>query len=176
MNLDVFVSCDIRQNIDRIEKIIATGIFKPANAGNPLVKSAFTELMICLRDLMEKTKTFATPISFVDDVTLAPKLKINDVSDLITFIRDALCHIAATQKHFVVPNKIKASFNIVYGKGTLAPHPGISLTSDYPDDICFFFGVEKIYLRRHVLRAFEETKRQLVPLLPRESPPDIVVY
>jgi len=58
----------------------------------------------------------------------------------------------------------------------LAPHPGISLTSDYTDDICFFFGVEKIYLRRHVLRAFEETKRQLVPLLPRESPPDIVVY
>ncbi len=173
--MDFFIACDIRHNIDRVEQIVATGIFKPATAGNPLVKSGFTELMICLRDLMEKTKKFGTRISFVDDITLTPKSKIKDISDLVTFIRDALCHIA-TKDHFIVPGKIKASFNIVYGKGTLAPHPGISLTSDYSDDICFFFGIEKIYLRRHVLRAFEETKRQLATLLPPESPPDIVVY
>ena len=37
--------------------------------------------------------------------------------------------------------------------------------SKYQDDICFFFGSHGIYMRRHIVRAFEEAKAKLVPLL-----------
>ncbi|MFQ5431942.1 MAG: hypothetical protein ACE5EN_05500 [Nitrospinota bacterium] len=37
--------------------------------------------------------------------------------------------------------------------------------SDYNDDTCFFFGAQKIYLKRHIVRAFEESKSKLLPLL-----------
>lgn len=171
--MDFFVACDIRHNIYRIEQIVATGIFKSVNAGNPLVKSAFTELMICLRDLVRKCEKYATRISFTDDVAVSSD--IPDITALIMFVRDAMCHIHISD-HFIVPGKIKASFNIIYRKGTLAPYPGISLTSDYSDDVCLFFGIHRIYLRRHILRAIEETKRQLVPLLPPESAQDIAIY
>lgn len=44
-------------------------------------------------------------------------------------------------------------------------------SSQYPDDICFFFGSQGIYLRRHIVRAFEEAKTMLVPLLVIQGPP-----
>lgn len=37
--------------------------------------------------------------------------------------------------------------------------------SDYEDDVCFFFGKAKIYLSRHIIRAYKEATQALRPLL-----------
>lgn len=160
--IDFFTAGDIAQDIHRIETIYATKIFAPSNKEHPLIKSAFIEVMVCLRDLMAKTKDYGTRITFTEDMVVTSKIK--DITELVTFVRNALCHIESAN-NFAIPDQIKASFDIVYGKGTDKRADGIELVSEYTDDTCFFFGLHKIYLRRHILRAFEETKKQLEPLL-----------
>jgi hypothetical protein len=34
-------------------------------------------------------------------------------------------------------------------------------TNPYEDDVCFFFGSQRIFLRRHVIRALEEARIKL---------------
>lgn len=175
-DIDFFTAADIGQNVHRIEDIYATKIFSPKYAGHPLVKSAFIEVMICLRDLTVKAEKFGTRISFTDDVVITPET--HDVTALIKFVRDALCHIGI-YNHFVIPDQIKASFNINYGKGArmpFQPYSDIELVSDYDDDICFFFGLHKIYLRRHILRAFEDARQQLLPLPVLDAQPHKILF
>ena len=162
VSIEYFTAADIAQDIHRIETVYGTNIFGPSSAGHPLVKSAFIEVMVCLRDLMAKTDIYADRITFTDDMVVTPKIR--DITDLITFVRNALCHIES-DNNFAIPDQIKASFDITYGKGSDNRAHGMELVSEYTDDICFFFGLHKIYLRRHILRAFEETKKQLEPLL-----------
>lgn len=40
-----------------------------------------------------------------------------------------------------------------------------AMGSDYADDFCIIFGVQKIYYNRHIIRAFEECKKNLLPFI-----------
>lgn len=162
MSIDFFTKSDIEDDIFSINKILSTEIFSPENVSNPFKKSAFIELLICLRDLMYKTERYSTRISFTDDVVKTDKIK--DVTDLIKYVRDALCH-PDSPNHYLVQNNIKATFNIMYGKGCLFSTSDKNITSDYVDDVCFFFGETKIYLIRHIIRAFNEAKEKLLPII-----------
>jgi len=159
--MDPYVRQEIEDDTDRIEAILATDIFSPHNARHPLMRSAFIEILICLRDLMAKTNNLNLRIDFTDDVLISPDVK--DVTDLIKFVRDALCHIDS-KNHFVAPG-IKATFNVAYGKTIMLTVDEFDIASDYDDDVCFFFGRHRIYLKRHIVRAFEEVKRKLLPFL-----------
>jgi hypothetical protein len=167
MFLDVFTCWEIEESIRRTAELLASGIFLPQNRENPLVRSAFIETLICLRDLMYKAEKFTARISFDNDI--AKNERIRDASDLIKYIRDALCHIDS-ENHYLETGNIRASYNIAYGKITLVRIGEFSQSSDYEDDVCFFFGSQKIYLKRDILRAFEEAKHKLLPLLSRRQP------
>lgn len=162
MDLDFFTKCDIQSDIGRIKELLQTEIFLPTNITHPLCKSAFIELLICLRDLMYKAEKYSTRINFKDDVTITDK--VSDVTDLIKFVRDALCH-PDIPHHYLEKGNIKATYNIAYGKHTIMCINDIEIKSDHDDDICFFFGSQKIYFKRHLLRAFEEAQQKLLPLL-----------
>ncbi|MCB2300664.1 hypothetical protein [Clostridium tagluense] len=162
MDIDFFNRSDIENDMYTIEKILSTNVFSPENAQHPLMKSAFIELLICLRDLMYKVEKYSTRINFNDDVVANEK--ITDITDLIKFVRDALCH-PDIPHHYLIKDKIKASFNIAYGKCNIMSIGDIVISSDYADDICFSFGEEKIYLKRHIERAFNEAKQKLSPLI-----------
>lgn len=165
MPIDFMTKCDIESSIERVAEIINTNIFAPIPYGrNPFTKSAFIELLICMRDLMYKVEKITSRISFTDDVVIIPG-KVEDVTDLILFVRNAVCHPESTNHYLDVEKKIKATFNIVYGKGNLMQLGDICISSDYEDDVCFFFGKQKIYLKRHILRVYEEAKQKLIPLL-----------
>jgi hypothetical protein len=59
-----------------------------------------------------------------------------------------------------------AAFNIVDGKLIFPEVEGaITQSCYYEDDTAFFFGVHRIYLKRHIVRAFEEAKLKLLPLI-----------
>jgi hypothetical protein len=111
---------------------------------------------------MWKTEKLSTRVSFQDDVNITQNVK--DVTDLITHVRDALCH-ADSYKNFIEPGKNRFSFNVVYGKSKGININGVDFSSDYDDDVCFFFGEQKIYLRRHIIRVLKEAKEKLLPLL-----------
>jgi hypothetical protein len=101
-------------------------------------------------------------IDFDDDVVKTDE--IEDVTDLIKYVRDALCHLDS-DNHYLETGNIKASYNIAYGKVNLLSIGEFKQISDYEDDVCFFFGSQKIYLKRHIVKAFEIAKDKLLPLL-----------
>lgn len=89
---------DCESNIRRIEELLDSGIFNQKNSGHILQRSAFIDLMICLRDLMHKTEKYAKKIDFTDDILTNNYVK--DVSDAIRAVRDACCHIDSFKRNF----------------------------------------------------------------------------
>ncbi len=162
--MDITDQQDCESNIRRIDELLRSGIFEPANSGHLLQQSAFIELMICLRDLMAKVEKYGKKISFQDDVL--ENEYVHNVSDAIRAIRDACCHIDSFKRHFD-ENKNRGSFMVAYGKCNLAKIGDLELKSEYEDDAAVFYGKNRLYFRRHIIRAFEEAKTQLQPLLER---------
>src|SRR5947209_4039336 len=113
MALDWFERTDIELAIRRIDELLQCGICQPQNSGNVLFRAAFIELLIALRDLMYKAEKHASRISFDDDVRKGPK--VQDVSDLIKYVRDALCH-PDSENHYIEAGGAKATFNVAFGK------------------------------------------------------------
>lgn len=146
----------------RIEELLGCGIFAPENSQNPLVRSALAELLILVRDLLAKTKLYAEPVTFMDDVNITGK--VNNVSEAIKFIRDAICHVDS-DNHNHEECDARLSYNIAYGKCNLMKIGEVEIKSDYDDDVCFFFGSQKLYLNRHIIRAYNEAKIKLLPLV-----------
>lgn len=160
--MDFFDKKEIESDISRIDEILGSCIFNPENSRNVLLKSAFIEVMICLRDLMYKTQKYSSRVSFSDDVLIEGRVK--DVTDLIEYIRNTICHIDS-DNHFIEKDNFKFSFCVSYGKVNIMSIGELKLSSDYEDDLCFFFGKQKIYLKRHIVRAFEEGKEKLLPFV-----------
>ena len=164
--MDWFTRTDIESSARRIDALVDCGIFAPENSGNPLVQSALIELVILARDLMAKAKTYAQPVEFEDDVEITERVK--NVSDLIKFVRDAMCHLDS-ENHYFEYNRVRISRNIIYGKCNLVALEDAVLGSDYADDVCFLFGPQKLYLNRHIARACREALSALEPVM--KTPP-----
>ncbi len=164
-DMDFFTKSDIESAITRINELLSCGIFEPQSSQSVLFRAAFIELLITLRDLMYKTEKYSSRISFDNDIKKTEKIK--DVSDLIKYVRDALCH-PDSENHYIEVGNIKSTFNVAFGKANLLRIGDFEQSSEYDDDICFFFGSQGVYLKRHILRAFEEAKSKLknVTILP----------
>lgn len=160
--MDFFDKSEIEYDFRRIDSLLGCGIFDQQNTANPLFQSAFIEVLICLRDLMYKAGKYAKRIDFTDDVTVRGDVK--DATDLIKYVRDAMCHLDS-DNHYIEPGNMRASLNVLFGKGTLLKLHDFEQSSPYEDDICFFFGSQRIFLKRHIQRAVEESKNLLSPLL-----------
>ena len=160
--LNFFIKSDAKAAIERVELLLNCGIFHQENSNHILFKAAFIELLIALRDLMYKVEKYSTRIAFDDDVKKTDGIK--DVTDLIKYVRDALCH-PDSENHYVEAGNIKATFCVVFGQGNLLKIGDFEQSSQYKDDTCFFFGSQGIYLQRHVMRAFNEAKIKLNPIL-----------
>jgi len=153
---------DCISNISRIEELILCGIFDPENDGHLLQQSAFIELLIRLRDLIAKVEKYGERISFKEDVLV--NKYVHDISDLIKAVRDACCHIDSHNQH-IDENKNRASFLLARGKCNLMRIGNIELKAEYEDDVAVFYGDNRLYFKRHIIRAFNEIKIQLLPLI-----------
>jgi len=147
-----FVS-SISSSLNARDRLLKSGVFSSGN--NPLFKSALIELLILARDLTFKAYSLGNWIDFKDDVKIVGK--VTDVTMLIKYARDAACHIDS-DNHVSVESQSVFTFNVIYGKGTLGIINDVVFESDYDDDICIFFGDQKIYLARHILRAINEAE------------------
>jgi hypothetical protein len=150
------------RTIDRINTLLNCGIFNTENADHVLLQSAYIELVICLRDLLHKTEKFAGRIAFTDDVQVNDYVK--DVHDAVTAHRDAACHINSF-KHRIESTQARGAFNVQYGIGCLMRIGSVELRGEYPDDTAVFYGTNRLYLRRHIVRCFNEAQVRLAPHL-----------
>jgi len=155
---------DIKKSIKSIEDLLATRIVEtpPYNAVSWAVVS---RLSVLVRDLVEKSDALAGKrVDFTDDVIV--RGRVRDAASLITFMRDALCHIES-DNHLLSPT---TELTLIAAFGKAKPnrsHPsGADIPpADYDDDIAFIFGVQRIYFRRHLLRAFRESVANLSDFL-----------
>lgn len=154
--MDFITKSEVADSLDRIEKLIQCGIFNQNNAQHALMRAAFTEVMIHLSDLMSKAARYTERIDFKKDVIEG------DVTDLITNVRNALCHVSSGEHMLGSENSIKFSFNIAFGKCNVMKMGDVEIKSKYEDDICFFFGEKGIYLKRHIIRAAQMAQESFV--------------
>jgi len=164
MNIQDIQDCE--SNIRRISELLSCNIFEPANQGHILQSAAFIDLMICLRDLMYKTEKYARKINFEDDII--KNEYVNDVSDAIKAVRDACCHIDSFKRNFD-ENQNRGSFNVVYGKCNFMKIGDLELKNDYEDEIAVFYGKNRLYFKRHIVRAFNEARELIAPLIENEK-------
>ena len=160
--IDFKAQNEIQTDMKRITEILNSQIFSRGNCRNPLLESAFIELIIRLRDLMYKCDKLGNRISFQDDII---KIKdqnsnagVEDITDAIGFVRNAACHIESGKN--LIDQSCVFIFNVFYGKGKMKVAQK-EYTSDYSDDICYFYGEQKLYLHRHLIRAFKESQTVL---------------
>lgn len=148
-----FVS-DIVGSLREFKQLISSNIFNDPQ--NPFFKSALIHLLIISRDLTHKSYLKGKTIDFTDDVIITNK--VPNVTFLIKYARDAVCHVDSNNHVLSKENNIIFSYNVMHGKGSLAQIGDLTLSSDYEDDICIFFGEQKIYLVRHIIRAVQEAE------------------
>ncbi|MEO8435894.1 MAG: hypothetical protein ABI596_13425 [Pyrinomonadaceae bacterium] len=158
--------------IRRTEAILTTNVFLIGN--HPLRESAFIELLIRLHDLLQHLVKLNKRISFTDDVNqFTGNPKVKDITDAIRECRHAVCHMRANASYITPDGKpaprgshkgcSQLLFCCKVGKGVLLQTPRYSISSDYDDDMCFFYGAHKLYLKRHIIRAFEEARNIVIP-------------
>ncbi|MBN2233640.1 MAG: hypothetical protein JW706_00705 [Opitutales bacterium] len=151
------IKFDVEQDISEVRAIVDSQIVE---RGEPKVffRAAVTRLSICIRDLVAKSQILAKKkISFTDDVII--EAPVNDVSSLVKFMRNAMCHVD-TDLHLLDAG-VYFSMEIVRGKATSHQMSGRSFGSDYADDVAFLIGPQRIYYRRHLIRAFDEAVANL---------------
>ena len=153
---------ECEEDIRRIHELLDSKVFDPENMRHPLHKSAFIELMINLRDLLSKAEKYATRINFTDDIM--QNKYVSDITDAVTAVRDACCHIDSFKRRFS-GEEGHVSFMVVHGKMGLIRTSTINLRSEYADDIAYIYGENRLYMKRHILRAFLEVCTVLMPLL-----------
>jgi hypothetical protein len=153
---------DCESDILRIQELLRSGIFDQANARHLFQRSAFIDLVICLRDLLHKAEQYATRVAFTDDILTNEYVK--DVTGAITAVRDGCCHINSF-KHLFDDRGNRGSYLVAYGKVNLMKIDDLELKSDYADDMAVFYGKNRLYLKRHIIRAFEEARALLEPVM-----------
>lgn len=153
---DFFRKGDIQTSIRKCRDLFSSGIFSSAGISGSLFEPAVVMLLINMNDLLAKSNNDKMRVAFVDDIEITDKIK--DVTDLIRECRNAACHIGSPEHLFDGIGKF--TFNVVPG---LVPKAfkinGIRLGCDFADDIAVFYGEKRLYLRRHLLRAFEAVEK-----------------
>lgn len=157
---DFFVKTQIESNISRVDTLLNTGIFN-----TPVLfvfrESVFTEIIIRLNDLLQKLNQLGKRISFSDDIEVSKDVEdVKDITDLISKLRNSVCHMESGEHLLDKKRKIRVSFCVAYGKCKAISTNGKEVKSDYEDDICFFFGEHKIYLKRHIVRVLKEAEKK----------------
>jgi fructosamine-3-kinase len=143
-----------------METLIRTGIIQtgwPQEVFWPVL----TFIAIRIYDLAVKAEHHGQGrVAFTDDIIVEGKVK--DATSLIRFLRDSLCHVESSNKTVPGTTNLHLSFAVRHGKGGMINFGGTPpLSCDYEDEIAFFWGSQRIYWQRHLLRAFHEAVANL---------------
>ena len=141
---------DIAAAIRTCRAIINLDLFK-LHSDRTVQKALFTELVIHLNDLLQKSADAGNRISFNDEID--PALDM-DVTDLVNKIRICCCHLSTPQS---LNQGGKFSWNLSYNnvpESVLNGQPSTSPTID----VSINYGVYFVHYERHMLRAFKQAE------------------
>jgi hypothetical protein len=148
-----FDKSDIQRSLSVCERLLGYGLVSGVYP-REIEQATLTFFLINLNDLLQKMDSVGHRLEFSDDIHEVCNAK--DVTDLINNTRNAGCHLNSGN-HLLNTNKI--TFCIVRGYfPTAFLIKGVVLGSDFADDTAVIFGSNRVYLRRHIRRAFEAAK------------------
>lgn len=146
-----FIKTQIESNINDVENLLSTGVFS-AEILRSFQEPVFVSIILKLDDLLQKLRILDERISFTDDIDSG------DITDLVNNIRNAICHLNSPENMLDKEKQIKFVFNISVGRANIMQIGKTVVKSDYDDDIAFFFGENRVYLKRHIARILKETR------------------
>ena len=158
--MDDFKKQELLFEIQRCKELLNSNVLTITES--IFTQSAFIEILIRLNDVLQKLNTNNSRITWNDDVKTDEG--INDITDLVNKLRNAACHIDSGE-NYTGNGTIKFVFNRISGKIPNAVQLGnIILGNEYRDDIAFYYGDKRIYLRRHVERLLKELPLEISKL------------
>lgn len=172
LRIHKFEVSEIEQDIREIERLIVAGMLEDPAVSTATKNADFTWLMLNLRDLLAKTEKYSRRVSFSDDVIpmwLGKKAEVSDVTGLVKCFRDAMCH-RDSFRNLVETNAVISLGTITYGAFVVIKLGDFETPKcDYPDELMFFCGPQRIYFRRHIVRAFDTAKERILPIIRNRS-------
>lgn len=144
---------DIQAALSTCERLLA-GCFRPEVVAHPIFEAAVVHLLINLNDLLQKAKSDGSRITFADHVALSDR--VSDVTDLVSKLRNAACHLGSPENDIGLG---KFRFCTVAGKRNAIAIGAFVPGCEFEDDIAIYYGVHRLYVRRHIARAIEELRR-----------------
>ncbi len=152
---------DVQSSISRCADIFNCGVLNSGNSAGVVFESAVTLLLINLSDLLQKAKADGNRVSFSDDMEVTEA--IPDVTELVRTCRNAACHVSSGE-HKIDFGKFTFCVASGYGPSAYVIN-GHTMGCDFADDIAVYYGKNRVYLRRHLLRSFQ----QVAPLYQQEG-------
>lgn len=114
-----------------------------------VAEAAFALLMVSMKDALQILAKSNLRVSFTDDIP------VGDITDLISNMRNAICHVGSPLRHMDEYNNT-LSFGVAIGAAGLISGPDYELSNPYADDVAFFYGKHRVFLKRHCHRACKE--------------------
>jgi hypothetical protein len=148
-------AADIQSSISSCGALFNSGIFNAGATAGVVFEASVTLLLIHLNDLLQKAKIDGKRVSFTDDVTVSDAIR--DVTDVVRACRNAACHVTSGE-HKIDAGKFTFCTAAGYNP-TAFTIKGVEMGCGYHDDIAVYYGPTRVYLRRHLLRSFEEIAR-----------------
>lgn len=159
--LPLELASQIRSNVFRLRELFNHEVLSCDS--QVLHQSCLIEIIILLRDLLAKADKLNLRIAFDDDVikmsnpfySYKGRVKeIKDVTDVVSFFRDAMCHVDSKNRY--LGENIYFAFNKIGVKHKVEISPGVVLENPYDDEIAYYYGPQRIYINKHLKRAFKE--------------------
>jgi len=154
MNKDDFlIKSQIEMNLNDVAMLINTGVFNASILRN-FQEPVFVSIILKLHDLLQKLNNLGKRVNFKDEI---PE---GDITDLISKVRNAICHLDSYENLLDKKTQIKFVFNMIIGKcSAISIGDEIKAKSDYDDDIAFYYGAHRLYFNRHIIRALKDAKK-----------------
>jgi hypothetical protein len=144
----------LEHDCERANRLIASEVFNPIDRKHVYFWSALTEILIHTRNLAyHAEKRWGSRLTWRDD--LVPWVMYEDITEMIVFFRDALCHSTANK---IMTDGGQASWikGVIVGKQEALVSGDERIISAFADDALILAGMGRSYLKRHIFRAFRE--------------------
>jgi len=143
----------------RVEQLLQSAVFNPIKPQDVLLWSAIIEILIQLRYLCDLASSIGVTLSWSDDI--APCKDYSHITGLIKFFRDGLCHSDTSHSRSIATDKNTLARSVLPEKHSHTIS-GVELSNPYADDVAIFLGANRIFLFRHIVRAFNELRQSFV--------------
>lgn len=157
---------NLESNLSRVHYLLNLGVFT-APVLRPFHEPVFVSVILKLHDLLQLLRMQNRRVDFTDDVPGG-----GDITDLVSKVRNAIAHTSSPENLLDKDSHLLFVFNMIAGKGQPISLPGAQVfVSDYDDDIAFFYGSHRLYLKRHLFRSVMEAFARYQAMYPGDADP-----